>query len=401
MEPVESSLPRIRLVLQEPAQVNLSRLFAPSFFSHTPEALLRSRLEHLVAECGPLAELEIRELKTGHSALVHARFSRGFVADGEVAVDDHDPPRIQWLNFEMPRQEHDDSNRLQRHDSRLPGTFSFMVRSLDDDQVFAALDEHRLVGMGSASKLWIFLALARAIERGELQWQDVVRLEAGDRSLPTGVLQDWPEGSPLTLHSVAALLLGLSDNTAADLLLRQLGRARVEEELAACSPAGRGTNTPFASTRGMFALVAGDDALHRAWVDGEAEERRRLLEDLETSGAGALADVAAEWPPGIDWNFSASDLCAALASMRHSMAKDPVARDLFAMTHTALSLFGWSFAGFKGGSSAGRAAFAVLVADETGHWSAVALGVNAAPQDAVVEAAVALVKRAVELLRLR
>lgn len=46
----------------------------------------------------------------------------------------------------------------------------------------------------------------------------------GEKSLPGGILQNWPKGAPLTLHTLAGLMISQSDNTAADTLLEILGR---------------------------------------------------------------------------------------------------------------------------------------------------------------------------------
>src|SRR5690606_18186270 len=67
----------------------------------------------------------------------------------------------------------------------------------------ANADEH--LAVGSAFKLGILAVLNDQIAAGERSWSDVVTLSAADRSLPTGILQTWPEGAPLTLPTAAAL----------------------------------------------------------------------------------------------------------------------------------------------------------------------------------------------------
>ena len=70
--------------------------------------------------------------------------------------------------------------------------------------------------------------LREEVEAGRRAWDEVVRLEEAWKSLPSGLLQGWPEGSPLTLHTLAALMISLSDNTATDALIALLGRERLE-----------------------------------------------------------------------------------------------------------------------------------------------------------------------------
>ena len=79
--------------------------------------------------------------------------------------------------------------------------------------------------MGSAFKLGVLKALKEQIAGGRHSWDEVAELTAPDLSLPSGIIQGWPMGAPLTLHSLAALMISISDNTATDVLMRVVGRA--------------------------------------------------------------------------------------------------------------------------------------------------------------------------------
>ncbi len=94
--------------------------------------------------------------------------------------------------------------------------------------------------------------LMRALARGERRWTEVTRLSEGAVSLPSGVLHRVPIGAPVTLHTLAALLVALSDNIAADQLLRVLGRDRIEAVMEVTGHARPASNTPFLSTRELF-----------------------------------------------------------------------------------------------------------------------------------------------------
>ena len=45
--------------------------------------------------------------------------------------------------------------------------------------------------------------------------------------------QDWPKGAPVTLHTLATLMISISDNTATDQLIAIVGRDAIAEELRA------------------------------------------------------------------------------------------------------------------------------------------------------------------------
>ena len=94
-----------------------------------------------------------------------------------------------------------------------PGQTSVAVARLGDGapELIASIEPDRPLAIGSAFKLFILAELSRQVAAGERRWSDVVTLDR--RSIPSGVLQGWPRGSPLTLHTLAALMISQSDNT--------------------------------------------------------------------------------------------------------------------------------------------------------------------------------------------
>ena len=70
--------------------------------------------------------------------------------------------------------------------------------------------------------------LRRQITEGQRSWQDVIELESSYKSVPSGFLQTWPNGSLLTVASLAALAISPSDNTATDSLIYLVGREAIE-----------------------------------------------------------------------------------------------------------------------------------------------------------------------------
>ena len=57
--------------------------------------------------------------------------------------------------------------------------------------------------VGSAFKLAVLAALNDAVSAGDVRWDDVVRVRDEWRSLPTGPMQEWPEGSAVTIENLA------------------------------------------------------------------------------------------------------------------------------------------------------------------------------------------------------
>ena len=103
----------------------------------------------------------------------------------------------------------------------LPGETSLLIVSLGKDgtRPIVAYNADREMAIGSAFKLYILSELVREVGARERKWADIVSLDGKIASRPSGMLQSWPAGSPVTLHTLASLMISISDNTAADELL--------------------------------------------------------------------------------------------------------------------------------------------------------------------------------------
>lgn len=84
----------------------------------------------------------------------------------------------------------------------------------------------------SLNKLPVLMALYRSAARGEVDLDDEITIQASDvQAYGTGVLFTRPVGYTLTLRECATLLIKESDNTAWKMLDRYLGRAYIRAEL--------------------------------------------------------------------------------------------------------------------------------------------------------------------------
>lgn len=219
--------------------------------------------------------------------------------------------------------------------TELADRVSYLVRR--DKEVVAELGAKTPLAVGSAFKLGVLAALQRDIEAGRRDWADVHQLQEIDRSLPTGMLQNMPTSAPLTLHSLASLMISISDNTATDSLMRILGRDAVETALG----------LPFVLTTREFFILKADSALGEEFeaANDTPETKRRIVERLNTKPLPTPDKIVLSGNSPIEWYLSAEYLCDLLNRL-HGL-------DVLQINSGPISAEPWRFVSYKGGSETG------------------------------------------------
>lgn len=328
-----------RLFTVRPAQ---AAWFTPSFLQQVPVAQVDQVIFALEAQLGRYLEARAED--------------GGFVVSfekGEVpTVIVLDPEgRIALLRFLAPRPRLASLEQALAAFRELPGKVSLLV--LRNGEELAGLNPDESLAVGSSFKLAILNALWEEIKAGRRSWSEVVELRPQWKSLPSGILQDWPEGAPITLYTLAALMISLSDNTASDALLAVVGRERVEH--------WSGQNRPLLSTREAFALKNPENrGILERYLRADEAERRRLLPELgqlslppPTLFAGG--PVAQE----VEWFFSARELCR----LMEGVADLP----LMAINPGPVRPKGWQRIAYKGGSEPGVLNLTAFLVSDQGH----------------------------------
>ncbi len=382
-------------------------LFAPGFLSQVPEAQLTGIFAQYFSQYGAVTEVQPREIGSRTRGTFYFIFEEGYRVPATLAVGEAPPHHVVgfYIGVAEPVAQAGSLAEVTEELAALPGEVSFLLAEIEEDGMLEPLAAHRASepeGIGSAFKLYVLGALVRQIEAGQRSWSDVVRLEEAARSLPSGFLQTWPAGAPLTLHTLATLMISRSDNTATDLLLRTLGRRSVEAAQAAMGHARPTLNEPFFTTRELFVLK-NDSTLADRYLAADEAGRRALLE-------GEVAAVAREdilpfaTPTRIEtleWFASARDLARAMAWFRRGTeARDTEARTaareiLSVNPGLGFDEEAWTYVGFKGGSEPGVVNTTFLLHAADGTWYALSASWNN-PEAAVDQARFfSLVKQAV------
>ncbi|BCJ32735.1 hypothetical protein Athai_02380 [Actinocatenispora thailandica] len=171
--------------------------------------------------------------------------------------------------------------------------------------------------LGSAFKLYVLGALADEIAAGRASWQEKLAIRDDWKSLPSGVLQDRPAGTELTLADFARYMISISDNTAADHLIHRVGRARVERELGRLGNADPAADLPFLTTRELFVLKGHDyPRLASRYQRLPVPARRAQLAAIDRVPLSAVTPwTTPRRVNGLEWFATPADICRALAGL--------------------------------------------------------------------------------------
>lgn len=375
-------------------------VFADAFTGAVPEAQFAAIQAQIEAQFGPMVGVESVEAVTPAGARIAIRFERG-LATGSFTLEAGEPYEVTGFLLNELRPIGDTAAQWLEDIDALPGQTGVLVTRQGEENPVIAHNAEQRFAIGSTFKLYVLSALARSIAEGEREWNDVVSLT--ERSFPSGQLQNWPLGSPVTLQTLATLMISNSDNTATDQLIAVLGRDAVEAEVIASGHADPQATFPFLTTRELFVLKSGDEIIRDEYLAADTAWRRQALQSLE--GVDREMDaVLAAFTGGpntieIEWLASPTDI-ARLFQRIVAIGDD-----------TALSIMGvedaltpamreeWDYVGYKGGSEPGVLNLSWLLRDAQNDWTVVTLSWNN-PDDTVDHSTLEmLAMRAVSLAR--
>jgi len=188
-----------------------------------------------------------------------------------------------------------------------PGTVAYLVLLNGEEVVQQNADV--VLPTASSSKLAILNALLDAYSSNALERSTTVRLSGKHKSQATGILQTWPEGVELTVESLAMLMMSLSDNSAADVLLEAVGSTLMSPYVK--------TNRPYLTTRQITLLRADENkTLADVWLQCITEEDRSAVlhqvDELHVESDNLLKvtnSPSALLIKSTEWFYSVRQLC--------------------------------------------------------------------------------------------
>ncbi|MWV27993.1 serine hydrolase [Aurantiacibacter rhizosphaerae] len=352
-------------------------VFADAFVNAVPQDRFLAIKQQLETQFGPLVGIEMLDPVSANGATIAIRFERG-LANGSFNLETAEPYEINGFVLNDVRPIGDNTGQLLSAIQALPGETAVLVAPLGGGEPMMSHNADQQFAIGSTFKLYVLSALAHSIAQGERNWSDVVRLS--QRSYPSGQLQNWPEGAPVTLHTLATLMISNSDNTATDQLITELGRDAVEAEVIAAGHSAPEGMFPFLTTRELFLLKSdGIENLGKYAAAGTAE-RLALLQELAQLDRGS-EDIQAAFAGGpvaidVEWLASVSDIASLFS--RITQLEDQTALDILAVNPSMSGAMrdSWDYVGYKGGSEPGVLNLSWLLRDAAGTWQVVSMSWN-------------------------
>jgi beta-lactamase class A len=375
--------------------------FAANFLKAIPPAQFALVSAQIQAQFGaPLALIEVTPTNQT-TANIAIRFERA-IGRGLISIEPAPPHKITGLMLSQFDEIGDNAAKIEADLQALPGEVSAYFGPLDGSEPRIAIAADTQLAIGSTFKLYVLSALQREISEGKRRWHDVLPLTR--RSYPSGQMQDWPLGSPVTLYTLAGLMISVSDNTATDQLIAELGRETIEREMALIGHSDIERNQPFLKTIELFGLKGSPENAEK-YINGDLAKKRFLLRDFEDDIGGNADNLPVSqlseptYIDSLEWFANADDLRRLM--LRFAGPDSAEARAILSI-NPAMSdsrIAQWSYAGFKGGSEPGVLNLTWLLIDGEGQPHILTLSWN--NPDAVLDDAklIALANRIMGLPR--
>lgn len=185
-------------------------------------------------------------------------------------------------------------------------------------------DQPRAVA--SVFKSWVLEGLGRSINEGHIGAAESLPLIASEIIANGSAIATEPLDTPFPVRDLAILMMGISDNTATDLLHERIGRTRLASAVNASGMAQPDRLLPFLGISEQFHLFYSFPlATSLAYINGtEAYQADFLQTQIEP--LGPLVNQPYFHPSLLttgSWQATASDVCRMFSSLRRLPAASP------------------------------------------------------------------------------
>lgn len=380
-----------------------AEVFDENFRNAVPPAQFRALAAQVRAQQGKPLAVESIVPQNANSATLGIRFEKS-IGTINLALENSPPHRIAGLLLTGFEAAGETVSEVLAAVDALPGRQGVLIQKLEagNQPPIAALDPDGRYAIASAFKLYILAELDRAVQAGERKWSDVVTL--GPKSHPSGISQNWPDGSPATLHTLTTLMISISDNSATDTLIRVIGQDRLAAMVKAAGHHRPDHLRPFLMTRQASALKMPVHAdLRTRFLSAGPTERERLLAEFDKdltldSLDSRLLTSKPNFIDQLEWFATPRDMVSLIAYLNSNAGPETLAILAINPGIGQDAARKWSYFGYKGGSEPGVLSYNFLLRSKAGDSYAISVNWNNAEQSLQESELLGLATRLVNLL---
>lgn len=355
----------------------VEELFDQSFLNQIPIEQIIKILNSYQDRLGVLSEV------TGENGIYTLVFTKG-TAPAQLSLNtDNKIIGIWFGNMDLSE---DNMGGIISELEAIEGSVSVSVVK-NNQQNILSYNADKEMAVGSSFKLLVLKAVYDAVEKGDITWGSVISLDRDSKSLPSGILQNWPEGTPLTIKTLTNMMISISDNTATDILINTIGRRNIEKYVT-------DINIPFLKTIDLFRLkYAANSATQEEYLNAATDEKRDILNDIkdmtvEVSSISGSPKLINE----LEWFFTTHELSKLIYDLREA--------DELGINPGLAVKEDWNMVGYKGGSEPGVLQYThILQKAEEGDIYTVSLTVNNPNQELDNSKITELTSRIISLIK--
>ncbi|MFC1743146.1 serine hydrolase [Candidatus Riflebacteria bacterium] len=349
--------------------------FAARFIKAVPIEKIDALFKKFYKEYGRVSKVIEQKRLSDTSASYHFIFEKQFFVLMKLYLSS-DHKQITGLWFDNPMQLNDSFELIIRDLQKLAGSVALSIMDLARaDKHLVAINNHKPMEIGSTFKLYVLGVLMTEIQAGKLHWQDVIKLNSALFSYPGGFLHTWPDDAPTTLHTLATLMISISDNTATDLLIHHLGRDKIEKILPEMGNSKPELCTPFLTTFELFFMELEKEKIWlKNYIKAEKADRYKMLKDFYKQPRPDITNYDSKrrpWTKSVGWIVSTDDLCKAIQWIlkTSNFKKNSTAMQILAVNSGVMfNKQNWKYVGYKGGSEGGVLNMTFLMQNKHDKW---------------------------------
>ncbi len=216
--------------IKDDPQFTYEEYFSTNFIQKIPYDLITQIFKQVFTDDGSCKSVTIN-LVSSNSAKIRL-FTNNTSQKFLLTVDDTGLiGGLQYVGRSEPKAQFKNDNELISSWNQISGVKSLYLKNMDSDEDLLKINSDEGLAIGSEFKLYILKSLAEDISAGLKKWNDKIQIQENLKSLPSGILQDAPIGSELSLIETAGLMISRSDNTATDHLHALLGHEKIESSI--------------------------------------------------------------------------------------------------------------------------------------------------------------------------